>query len=101
MLALVLRNCRKDSEVQGGGWEPRGSVEKAALESWERHVIHHHAVSREVDEAGDATADATHDANAACGRREAGSKPREFVPDGLAVWRALLEWETKRPSMGK
>jgi hypothetical protein len=79
------------SEVQGGRWEPRASVAAAADASWAAHVL---GGSRSDGAGGEA---ATAEGEAASGPAPIPAPVREFVPDGLAVWNAFLEWEAMQP----
>jgi len=89
------------SEVQSGQWEPRAVVEADARASWAMHVL------------GDSSLDSSSfgdrsSSNSSSSSATGGSgvvrvvhegdeifQPREFVPDGLTVWHAFLEWETR------
>ena len=59
----------QESEVAGGNWESRKAVDKAAALSWQVHVLKHEQ------------------------HMSTPNPPLEFVPDGLAVWNAFVDWE--------
>mmetsp|Transcript_63669 Transcript_63669/g.125019 ORF Transcript_63669/g.125019 Transcript_63669/m.125019 type:complete len:405 (+) Transcript_63669:111-1325(+) len=67
----------QETEVQNGYWETRTEVDLAARESWRNHLLLENPIT------------SGH-------RAGADSELREFVPDGLAVWNAFLEWESMR-----
>ena len=107
----------QEEEVQGGGFESRAAVDAAAEESWRTHVLKGDRLGRNLRAPPDVGAGAAGEnenaeevaaAAAAAGgvggggsgvgvdesgAAAAAAAPRGFVPDGLAVWNALLEWE--------
>jgi 8-oxo-dGTP pyrophosphatase MutT (NUDIX family) len=72
----------QESEVAGGRFEARAAVDAAAEESWRRDILQQQ--QRQPAAVGDD------------GHDDEEEEPRIFVPDGLAVWNAYLEWERER-----
>ena len=100
------------SEVQSGQWEPRTVVAADATASWTAHVLggdHVDSISNSngiVDGNGSGISSGSPSSSAGSSDSVGGgaavmvateggkaSSSREFVPDGLAVWHAFLEWE--------